>query len=214
MIELRYPEVQEYFEQIGMPVEESSFYLVEEAPSKGRITRNTGTYLPRNRNGYIEPVGSLNDIEETYIHEYAHGAFFENTELGTIIAQRDEEVSKEESLLFGDIRNENFRAIPNDEVEVSRKKPGASNTYEVNPQRLQNYKEARNTLERALKSSKPLIEGFSLLMEDELGEGEIDASGAEEAYIHLKKIRESNGMQGVKRFLSSPEDVKVFLNQA
>lgn len=211
MIELRYPEVQEYFEQIGMPVEESNFYLVEDAPSRSSINLNIGTYLPRNKNGYIQPEGNLSEIEEAYIHEYAHGSFFENTELGQIIVDKDQKLSKKERLLFGNLEDEEFKAVPDSSLETSIKVSESPKTYRVNPKELDKYRRIRKEMKKALSATKTLIEGFSLLIEDEIGEADTKLARPGESYVHLKRIRDSEGMQGVEEFLSSPREVQNFL---
>lgn len=207
-------EILEHLEQIGVPVEESQFFVADEVET--HIISDPGAvFIPRDLEGFIQNVESDRKIRNNYIHEAGHGAYFENTENGKRIRQLDSALHKLESDLFNGKFTGQIFTLPSDvdrSVEVNYEdisflgiEDDYKKYYLVDNDLLDRYRSLRNSIISEYRNNLPRIEGFSLLLEEELGE-EPEISKYPEPYIEgyrfLKPKKEELGWEAVVQTLS------------
>lgn len=197
------PEITEEFESIGMPIEESTFYAVETAPSTNQLADNSGMYSPRRQKGYVELLHELDSTHHNFAHEAGHASFFENTSLGLRVRYLEEEVHRIERGLFGNKRDQKFQAKPSDNVESSILVDSETNTYLVPEGDLREYRRKRHQLNHIVEDNLAIIEGYAILMEEEIV-GEIERELPpiyEQGYTELAEARDKTDLDSVIDFL-------------
>ncbi|MFP4229767.1 MAG: hypothetical protein ACLFRK_01340 [Candidatus Nanohaloarchaea archaeon] len=214
MNKYRAPEVLDHLKYIDLPVEKSNFFVTDELQTS-LITDPDAVFIPRDLEGFIKNVESEREIKNNYIHEAGHGAYFENTENGRRIRQIDSELNSLESRLFNEEFTEEILTLPGNvenSLEVDYNditfldiEDDYEKYYLVNKELLEEYRGLREDILKKYNQNLPKIEGFSLLLEEELGE-QTQISKYPDSYIKgyniLKPIKEDQGWQAVIQALS------------
>jgi len=200
MIKFRDPELEEYFQKLGLPVDDVEIYLVEDAPANTASIDPRGSYSPRRGKGFIELQDNFDETYRIYVHELSHGAFFENTDLGQAISDLESRTHKLERNLFGKVTSEEFHAVPSEEVEASIKIKDNPVTYKAPYEPLQRYNSHRDKLEQVFDENKTIIEGFPVFIEKEVL-GSVEKAlppHYEEGYEFFSELKQNKGMEGIQ----------------
>lgn len=204
MIEFRDPELESYFQKLGLPVEDVEIYLVEEAPVNRKSVDANGSYFPRKGKGFIELQDNFDETYRIYIHELSHGALFENTELGQRISELESRTHTIERNLFGQVNSEDFHVLPSKDVETGIKINDDPKIYKAPYDALFRYKSNRDELEKAFDENESIIEGFAIFIEKEIL-GSVEETlprDHEEGYEFFKRLKQNEGLETVQNFLS------------
>ncbi|MFB6203247.1 MAG: hypothetical protein ABEK01_02040 [Candidatus Nanohaloarchaea archaeon] len=203
-------ELERELEEIGLPVEESRFYLVEEVPGEEDAL---GNYRPGMRKGFVKD-GKRGEVRSRYLHEAAHAGYFENIETGKEIAEIDREVVEMEEELFGGLLDGETTVVTSEEADESREldpgeaeelledEPG-SPCYIVPGELFEEYSRKRGFLEELTDAVRPVVEGLSLYLQDRVLDerpGEVPRSQMRE-YRRIKQAAEKHGFGTAKRYV-------------
>ncbi|MFH1622989.1 MAG: hypothetical protein ABIA12_00500 [Candidatus Aenigmatarchaeota archaeon] len=214
-LKIEVEEVLEWYKKNGIPLERTKIYLCDKLEN---VTDGEGgMFLPRSYEGYVLLVQDENEVLARYVHESAHGSFFENFPIGQTLATLDREVYDLEKSLFGDEKIENIIVIEKEltnsqSKKLSKKEIEASGieslfknrpVYEIDKKHFGSYREKASRLKNLQSALIPHIEGFSLLVEEEIL-GRITRTVSKDYYIEgynlLKPLKE-NGFSSVVDYL-------------
>lgn len=203
MWKLEVPEITGQFKELGVPISQSTFYAVDDAPSTNQIADNAGMYSPRRQKGYVEILDDTDSTYHNFAHEAGHASFFENMSLGLKIRDLEKEVHQIERRLFGNQRDQKFQAKPSENVNDSMLVDSEKNTYLVPEDDLMEYRQKRNQLNYIVEDNLAIIEGYAVLMEEEIVGGiERELPPIyEQGYHEIAEARDETDLDSVITFL-------------
>lgn len=214
-LKIEVEEVLDWYRENGIPLNKTKIYLSDRFEN----VRNDegGVFFPRNFEGYVFLSTDEKEILARYVHESAHGSFFENFQIGQTVASLDKEVYDLEKTLFDDEKIDNVIAIEKEQSDyVSRKLSELEiesldqrlrnhAVYEVDKNCFEGYREKSSRLKHMQAKLLPYMEGFSLLVEEKII-GQINRTFSENYYLEgydMLKPLEEGGFQNVIEYLRS-----------
>jgi len=214
-LKIEVKEVLDWYRENGIPLNRTKIYLSDRFENV-RIEEG-GVFFPRNLEGYVFPALDEKEILVRYVHESAHGSFFENFQIGQTVVNLDKEVDDLEKTLFDNVKIDNVIAIEKEQLEcVSRKLSELEiesldtrlrnhTVYEVDKNCFEEYREKSSRLKSIQTKLLPYMEGFSLLVEEKII-GQIKRAFPENYYLEgydMLKPLDEGGFQNVIGYLRS-----------
>lgn len=222
-LKIEVEEVLDWYKQNEIPLNKTKIYLCNQFETI--VNDEGGVFFPRFLEGYVFLVPDEKEVLARYVHESAHGSFFENFRIGQTVASLDKEVYELEKTLFEGTKIENMVVVEKEDAPiVSRKllKSEIENSdmgarfknrtvYEVDKTSFEIYREKASRLKSLQSALLPHIEGFSLLVEEEIL-GRIARTFSEDYYMkgyNLLKPLKENGFSSIVDYLKGL-NVSVF----
>lgn len=140
--------IEEMFREEGMDFSGAILFV----PS---LDYKDGKFFPRRGYGLVEASGDSFEDWLTYIHEYAHGAFFENKKLGKQVKRLEEEKYRWEKELFDRCDNAQL-FVGNTNMELNEKLASKHPNYD--PEKDRYFMVSRESIKGYLKKKELLKE--------------------------------------------------------
>ena len=157
---LRNKGFEDWLKSKNIPTKSSKIYFIDNKKDLRILGQKGGKYVPHKYEGYIRFVNDTGLFYERYIHETAHGVFFENFAIGRRIVDLEKAYIDLRKQAMIKTNSGKKTLIPSEYI----KKPVIKKDNIILPQNLFNkITLVDKKLKQTYKYNYKLIEGFSIL---------------------------------------------------